>query len=89
MGLAGLAGTAQELIASGRDPGTPVAVISDGWTPRQRTVTGTLGTIADNVASARLPGPAVIVVGDVVGLRSELGNLSGVPPVEIERAGEP
>ncbi len=79
MGLSGLAGTADELIASGREPGTPVAVISDGWTPRQRTVTGTLASIAGDVAAAGLPGPAVIVVGDVVALRAELGDLSGVP----------
>ena len=87
MGLSGLAGTATELVASGRDPRTPVAVISDGWTPRQRTVTGTLAGIAAEVAAARLPGPAVIVVGDVVALRAELGDLSGVPQTEIARAG--
>jgi len=87
MGLAGLAETAEELIGSGRDPGTPVAVISDGWTPRQRTVTGTLSGIAADVAAAELPGPAVIVVGEVVGLRAELGDLSGVPLAEIARAG--
>ncbi len=34
MGLSGLATTADELIAAGRDPGTPAAVISAGWTPR-------------------------------------------------------
>lgn len=87
MGLSGLAGTAEDLIAAGRDPGTPVAVISDGWTPRQRTVTGTLASIAGAVAAAALPGPAVIVVGDVVTLRAELGDLSGVPRVEIAPAG--
>jgi uroporphyrin-III C-methyltransferase/precorrin-2 dehydrogenase/sirohydrochlorin ferrochelatase len=87
MGLSGLAGTMQELIAAGRDPRTPVAVISDGWTPRQRTVTGTLASIAADVAAAALPGPAVIVVGDVVDLRAELGDLAGVPRVEIGKAG--
>ncbi len=87
MGLSGLAATAQELIAAGRDPRTLVAVISDGWTPRQRTVTGTLATIAAEVQAARLPGPAVIVVGEVVGLRTELGDLCGVPRVEIAQAG--
>jgi uroporphyrin-III C-methyltransferase/precorrin-2 dehydrogenase/sirohydrochlorin ferrochelatase len=87
MGLSGLAGTAGELIGSGRDPATPVAVISDGWTPRQRTVTGTLSSIAADVAAAGLPGPAVIVVGEVVGLRAELGDLSGVPWAHMTRAG--
>jgi uroporphyrin-III C-methyltransferase/precorrin-2 dehydrogenase/sirohydrochlorin ferrochelatase len=87
MGLSGLAGTAQELITSGRDPRTPVAAISDGWTPRQRTVTGSLASIADDVQAARLPGPVVIVIGEVVTLRAELGDLSGVPQAQIARAG--
>jgi siroheme synthase len=64
-----------------------VAVISGGWTPRQRTVTGALSSIAADVTAAGLPGPAVIVVGEVVGLRAELGDLSGVPRAEIARAG--
>ncbi len=63
------------------------AVISDGWTPRQRTVTGTLAGIAARPQPRGLPGPAVIVVGDVVALRAELGDLSGVPQAEIARAG--
>ena len=87
MGLSALPGTAADLVAAGRDRTTPVAVISDGWTARQRTVTGTLGSIAQEVAAAYLPGPAVIVVGDVVGLRAELGDLSGVPTARIPRAG--
>jgi uroporphyrin-III C-methyltransferase/precorrin-2 dehydrogenase/sirohydrochlorin ferrochelatase len=77
MGLSSLARTARELVASGRDPGTPVAVVSQGWTPGQRTVTGTLATIADEVAAAGLASPAVTVVGEVVRLREALGDLAG------------
>ena len=72
MGLSGLESTARELVDAGRPASTPVAVISDGWSPRQRTVTGTLSTIAALVEQAALPGPAVIVVGEVVRLRTEL-----------------
>ncbi len=50
-------------------------------------MTGTLASIAGDVAAAHLPGPAVIVVGEVVALRAELGDLSGVPQVEISQAG--
>jgi uroporphyrin-III C-methyltransferase/precorrin-2 dehydrogenase/sirohydrochlorin ferrochelatase len=75
MGLAALAGTVDDLVRSGRPDSTPVAVISDGWSPRQRTVTGTLSTIASAVADAGLPGPAVIVVGEVVRLREDLRSL--------------
>lgn len=87
MGLSGLADTAGELVASGRGPDTPAAVISDGWSPRQRTVTGTLATIAADVAIAQLPGPVVIVVGDVVDLRAQLGDLSGAPQARIRQVG--
>jgi uroporphyrin-III C-methyltransferase/precorrin-2 dehydrogenase/sirohydrochlorin ferrochelatase len=72
MGLSSLDRTAGELIAAGHRADTPVAVVSDGWSTRQRTVTATLDTIAREVAAAALPGPVVIVVGDVVGLRAEL-----------------
>ncbi len=77
MGLSALAPTAAELVAAGRDAATPVAVISRGWTPGQRTVTGTLDTIAAEVATAELPGPVIIVVGEVVGLRARIGDLAG------------
>jgi len=89
MGLSGLAGTADELIASGRDPSVPVAVISAGWTSRQRTVTGVLATIAADVTAAKLPGPVVIVVGEVVGLRAHLGDLTGAASVHNAFVGQP
>ena len=62
-------------------------MISAGWTPRQRTVTGTLATIAADVTAAELPGPVVIVVGEVVGLRAQLGDLTGAPRVQIAQLG--
>ena len=89
MGLSGLAGTADELITSGRNPSTPVAVISAGWTTRQRTVTGVLATIAADVTAAELPGPVVIVVGEVVGLRAHLGDLTGAAGVQNASVGQP
>jgi siroheme synthase len=66
MGIATLPIIAARLIAAGRDPATPAAVIERGLTANQRVVTGTLANIAQR--AARLTSPAVIVVGDVVGL---------------------
>lgn len=66
MGLGRLAETAASLVAAGRAPSTPVAVISHATRATQRTVTGTLETIHDRVEAAALPGPALIVVGEVV-----------------------
>ncbi|WP_134739185.1 uroporphyrinogen-III C-methyltransferase [Nocardioides sp. 503] len=57
---------ADVLVAGGRSPETPVAVLCDGTMPGERTVLATLGTLqAELLAHAVLP-PAIIVVGDVV-----------------------
>ena len=72
MGVGRLAEIADALVAGGRAPSTPVAVVQWGSTPRQRTVTGTLADIADRREEAGLANPAMIVVGDVVALRDEL-----------------
>lgn len=68
MGVATLARSVQLLLASGRDPECPVAVVERGCTPSQRTTIGTLRTIADVAAAAGVDNPAVVVVGDVVRL---------------------
>jgi uroporphyrinogen III methyltransferase/synthase len=72
MGLKNLRQITATLVAGGRSPETPVAVTSQGTTPRQRTVTGTLATITDLAEQTALPTPAVIVIGEVVGLRQKL-----------------
>jgi uroporphyrinogen III methyltransferase/synthase len=66
MGVRNLPRIAERLVASGRDPGEPAAVVSRGTLPDQRSVTGTLADIAD--LAAELEAPAVTVVGPVAGL---------------------
>ena len=68
MGLHHLEEITQGLLAGGKDPGTPAAVISQGTTPYQRTVRGNLGELAEMVRAAELKAPAVIVVGETAGL---------------------
>ncbi|HXX48816.1 MAG TPA: uroporphyrinogen-III synthase, partial [Myxococcota bacterium] len=58
--------------AGGRDPATPVAVISRGTTPRQRVVTARLGEIAARVRAAGLEPPTVVVIGPVVEFREHV-----------------
>jgi uroporphyrinogen III methyltransferase/synthase len=72
MGVGNLPKIAASLVEHGRDPATPVAVIRQGTTPRQRTITGTLEDIAAKVTAAGLKPPAVVVVGTGVNLRAEL-----------------
>lgn len=66
MGLRRLDQTCSELVDRGHDPHTPVAVIEDGFGPRQRATTGTLATIAQRVQDAGVKAPAITVIGDVV-----------------------
>ncbi|RKR87880.1 uroporphyrin-III C-methyltransferase/precorrin-2 dehydrogenase/sirohydrochlorin ferrochelatase [Micromonospora pisi] len=67
MGLKNLAAIAATLLAHGREPGTPAAVVQEGTTGAQRTLRATLGTVADAAATARIRPPAVVVIGNVVG----------------------
>jgi uroporphyrinogen III methyltransferase/synthase len=72
MGAGQLREIAQRLIAHGRAPDTPAAVIEWGTYAHQRTVTAPLSAIADRAEEAGLEAPAMIVVGEVVALRNRL-----------------
>jgi uroporphyrin-III C-methyltransferase/precorrin-2 dehydrogenase/sirohydrochlorin ferrochelatase len=77
--VAGLAGTlvlmmavenapaiASTLLGSGRDAGTPVALVCDGTMPGERTILSTLGDLSEDLVTQGVKPPAIIVVGDVV-----------------------
>jgi uroporphyrinogen III methyltransferase / synthase len=72
MGTKTLPEIVEKLIANGRAPETPIAVIRWGTTPEQRTVVGTLADIVERVREAGLTPPAITVVGEVVRLREKL-----------------
>ena len=72
MGLHHLPQISQSLLEHGKNPETPVAVISRATWPSQRTVTAALDSIAQAVADAKLHAPSLIVVGDCVKQREEL-----------------
>jgi uroporphyrin-III C-methyltransferase len=71
MGLARIEETCRALIAGGRGPTTPAAVVSRATLPDARVVTGTLTDIAAKTAEAQLAAPALFVVGEVVARRLE------------------
>lgn len=77
MGVTRLGETARSLIAAGRAPSTPVALVESGWTASQRTTVTTLADAETDARAAGVRAPAIIVVGDVVGLRHQLGDLRG------------
>jgi uroporphyrin-III C-methyltransferase len=64
MGMADRERIVTELLASGRPPDTPVAVVQWGTTQRQQVVRSTL----DRLASIDLSNPAAIVIGPVAAL---------------------
>ncbi|MGW0217395.1 uroporphyrinogen-III C-methyltransferase [Micromonospora chokoriensis] len=66
MGLKNLAAITATLIAHGRPPETPAAVVQEATTGTQRVLRSTLGAVAADVLAADLRPPAVVVVGDVV-----------------------
>ena len=72
MGVKNLPNIAENLMAAGRDPKTPVALVRWGTTPQQITLTGTLETIVEQAKVAGLKPPALIIVGEVIELRETL-----------------
>ncbi|HWI73840.1 MAG TPA: uroporphyrinogen-III C-methyltransferase, partial [Baekduia sp.] len=61
MGVRALPRIAEQLIAGGRPPGEPVAIVERGTLPDQRAVSGTLATIAELAAAAEVKPPSVTV----------------------------
>ncbi|MEU0991830.1 uroporphyrinogen-III C-methyltransferase [Streptomyces sp. NPDC005953] len=68
MGVDKIGAIAQTLIAGGRAPGTPVALVQEGTTAAQRRVDATLATVAQTVIAESVRPPAVIVIGEVVAI---------------------
>ena len=87
MGLAHLAAIADGLVAAGKDPRTPAAVVSRGTFADQRSVTGSLEEIAARAGG--LASPALLVVGDVVLFAPYLGVTGdGARDVGLLEAGD-
>ena len=66
---------ARRLIAAGRSPATPAAMIQMAYWDGEHVVTGTLENIAAEVRSSGIEPPATLVVGEVVRLREKLQQL--------------
>ncbi|MEU5916645.1 uroporphyrinogen-III C-methyltransferase [Streptomyces sp. NPDC004288] len=66
MGVDKIGKIADALIAHGKNPDTPLALVQEGTTAAQRRVDATLATVAETVRAQEVRPPAVIVIGDVV-----------------------
>ncbi len=63
MGRAELRAFAASLIAAGKDPQTPAAIVESATLPGQRSISVTLSAIADAADEAGIQPPAVVVIG--------------------------
>ena len=72
MGLKGLPVICEQLVAHGLSPETPMALVQQATTPRQRVFTGTLGTMVEKIGGEEIKPPTLIIVGDVVRLHEKL-----------------
>ena len=72
MGIKNLPEITRKLMAAGRAPETPVAVVRWASTPKQESLIGTLATISDLVLENDVKPPALVLVGEVVQLRHRI-----------------
>lgn len=72
MGLGSLATIAEQLVTHGAEPATPIALVEQGTTARQRVHCGTLNDIVASLADVTIAPPTLIIVGGVVELYSRL-----------------
>ncbi len=77
MGLTGIGTICRELVANGKPPQTPVAVISKGTLPTQRVQISTLNTLPHDLQQNPLSAPTLIIIGGVVALHDKLNWFGG------------
>lgn len=78
MGVGAAPQIQSKLLSAGRNPATPVAIIENGSTDAERTVTGTLGSLSALVEAEAVKGPAVIIIGETAAfaVRAEARELA-------------
>jgi len=80
MAIKHLGAISERLLAAGRSPDEPVAVVSRATTENQRVLESTLAAVAGAVAESGIEPPALVAIGEVVRLRAGLdwlGALAG------------
>ena len=75
----------RQLVAHGRPPETPVAIVENGTTQQQRVVRGRLGQLAMLAEAHAISSPAMLFIGDVAALH--LGDaMRAIEPASLESA---
>lgn len=79
MGTERIAQIAEELVAHGMNPATPIAMVRWGTTGRQQSIQGTLADIGMVAQREGISPPTVAVIGDVVSLKGKLNWFENRP----------
>ena len=91
MGVSELDTLRKQLLAHGRDPSTPFALIENGSRPEQRVITGRLDEMPDRARAEAVVSPALLILGEVAALANQLhwfgeAPLDGLPSEDLSRA---
>ena len=73
MGLSRIEEISKKLIEGGMDKTTPVAVIQNGTTPKQKMIKGTISYISNKIKRNKIRPPTNIIIGRVVDLSDIIG----------------
>lgn len=79
MGAAGLGRLRERLIAHGRDPATPFAIVENGSRPEQRVITGVLSELPERARRFAVCSPTMLILGEVAALAHELHWFGAAP----------
>lgn len=72
MGLKGLSVICDKMMEHGLPAETPIALVQQATTPRQRVFTGTIGDMPERILQEEIKPPTLIIVGNVVKLHDKL-----------------
>jgi uroporphyrin-III C-methyltransferase / precorrin-2 dehydrogenase / sirohydrochlorin ferrochelatase len=81
MGVGRAAAIRERLLAHGRAPDTPVALIQDGTGPSQRLVKGQLFELPSLLARHGITAPALMVIGETAALASAAEQFDALMPL--------
>lgn len=77
MGVAAISEISKQLASSGVAPDLPVAIVENGTTPQQRTITSSAMTLERDAIRARVQSPAMLFIGKAVGTATQLQWFQG------------
>lgn len=72
MGLVGIKNLCAKLLEHGLSSNTPMALVQQATTKRQRVLIATVGTMVEKMEGAQIKPPTLIIIGEVVALHKKL-----------------